>query len=262
MNRWLFGPGLGLVAAVAVTVSACGNASTSTAGQPAEPSSPPAAPAGPPGASGTVAAVTASSIQVQNPRIGQVTVTFTPSTSFTTTGPATAADLVVGNCALALGAPQTAGDQTGPVTATSVLISTAAADGGCTAGGFGGQGRGARAGSPGSNARVRGAATSGKITSISGDGFVMQMGTSKATRTVTTTQTTTFSRTVATDHSALAVGQCVTAVGPSDDTGTVAASSISARQPGPNGCQGGFGGPGRAGSGAPSTGSNGRINGA
>ncbi|MGH3770477.1 MAG: DUF5666 domain-containing protein [Pseudonocardiaceae bacterium] len=252
-NQWLFGRCLGLVAAVAVAVSACGNAGTSTAGQPAESSSPSAAPGRPPGASGTVAAVTASSLQVQNPRTGQVSVTFTPSTRFTETVPATAADLAVGDCALALGAPQPAGDPAGPVTATSVSISPAAADSGCGTG----AGRG------------RGATASGTITSINEGGFVMHVGTSNATRSVTTTQTTTFSKTVATDHSALAVGQCVNALGPSDGTGAVAASSISIRQPGPNGCQGGFGpgggrgrGPGRAGSGAPNTASNGRVNGA
>jgi hypothetical protein len=87
---------LGLVAAVAVGVSACGNAGTSTAGQTAEPSSSPEAPAGPAGASGTVAAVTTANLQVQNPRTGQLTVTFTPSTAFTKTVPATAADLMAG----------------------------------------------------------------------------------------------------------------------------------------------------------------------
>ncbi|MGH3783625.1 MAG: hypothetical protein ACRDRO_24135 [Pseudonocardiaceae bacterium] len=114
------------------------------------------------------------------------------------------------------------------------MISSASADGGCSAGG---PGRGAR-----TAGRGRGAPAAGKITSISGSGFVLQ--TSSASRAVTTAQATTFSKTVTTDHSVLAVGQCVTAVGPSDDTGTVAASSISIRQPGPQGCQGGFGGPG------------------
>jgi Domain of unknown function (DUF5666) len=282
MNRWLFGPAFGLAAVIAVVVSACGNAGTSTAGQAAEPSSSPATPAGSPGASGTVAAVTDSNLQVQNPRTGQVTVSFTPSTNFTKTVPATAADLVVGNCALALGAPQPAGDPPSAVTATSVLISPATADGGCTAGGFGGPGRGARTGSPGSSpngdappsrnpnqpsgaGRGRGATTLGKITSTSGAGFVVQTGTSNAPRTVTTTQSTTFTKTVATDHSALAVGECVTALGPSDDTGAVAASSINIRPPGPNGCQGG-GGPGRGtgqtGPGAADPGSTSRLNGA
>jgi hypothetical protein len=239
MNRWLLGPSLGL-AAVAVAVSACGTAGNSTAVQPAAPSSAPAAPAGPRGASGTVAALSASNLQVQNPRTGQVTVTFTPSTSFTTTVPATGADLMVGDCARATGAAATTSspaDPTGPVNATSVMITPASAGGGCPAGGSGGAGPGARPA-----ARGRGAPAAGKITSVSASGFVLQ--TSNATRAVTTTQATTFSKTVATDHSALAVGQCVTAAGPSDDTGTVTASSISIRQPGPQGCQGGFGGPG------------------
>jgi hypothetical protein len=242
MNRWLFGPGLGLVAAaVAVAVSACGTADTSTAGQPAGSGSAPAAPpVGPRGASGAVAALSGSTLQVQNARTGQVTVTFTPSTSFTRTVAAAAADLAVGDCALAVGASAPTSSPAvpaGPVTATSVMISPATADGGCPAGGPGGPGRGARPAGGG-----RGARAAGKITSISGSGFVLQ--TSNVTRAVTTTQATTFSKTVATDHSALAVGQCVTTVGPSGDTGTVAASSISIRQPGPQGCQGGFSGPG------------------
>ncbi|MGB8256716.1 MAG: DUF5666 domain-containing protein, partial [Pseudonocardiaceae bacterium] len=234
MNRWLFGPSLGL-AAVAVASSACGTAGTSTAGQPTAPSSAPAATAGPRGASGTVAALGAANLQVQNPRSGQVTVTFTPSTSFTTTVPATVADLMVGDCVRATGAAaptSSPADPAGPLTATSVMITPAGADGGCPGGGSGGAGRGARP--AGRGGRVAPAA--GKITSASPGGFVLQ--TSNATRAVTTTQATTFSKTVATDHSALAVGQCVTAAGPSDDTGTVTASSISIRQPGPQGCQG------------------------
>ncbi len=236
MNRWLLGPTLGL-AAVAVAASACGTAGSSTAGQPAAPSSAPAATAGPRGASGTVAALSAANLQVQNPRNGQVTVTFTPSTSFTTTVPATVADLMVGDCARATGAAAPTSSPAGPLTATSVMIAPAGADSGCPGGGSGGAGRGARPAGGG-----RGVPATGKITSVSASGFVLQ--TPNATRAVTTTQATTFSKTVATDHSALAVGQCVTAAGPSDDTGTVTASSISIRQPGPQGCQGGFGGPG------------------
>jgi len=187
-----------------------------------------------------VAALSAANLQVQNPRNGQVTVTFTPSTSFTTTVPATVADLMVGDCVRATSAAaptSTPADPAGPVTATSVMIAPAGADGGCPGGGSGGAGRGARPAGGG-----RGVPATGKITSVSASGFVLQ--TPNATRAVTTTQATTFSKTVATDHSALAVGQCVTAAGPSDDTGTVTASSISIRQPGPQGCQGGFGGPG------------------
>lgn len=268
MNRWILGPGVGLIAVVAVALSACGSAGA-LASQTADSGSPPASPAGPAGATGTVAELTASDIQVQNARIGQVRVTFSPATSFTKTAPATAGDLPVGDCAFATGTPQATGDPASPLTATSVQISQASADGGCPAGGFGGPGRGARVGGgPGGGGqggggqggtgpsrspnraapagRGPGATTLGKITSVNGAGFVVQLSTSNTSRSVITNQTTTFSKTVPTDKSGLAVGQCVTAIGPSDDTGTVAASSISIRQPGPNGCQGGFGGRGRA----------------
>ena len=265
MNRRVFGPSVGLIAVLAVALSACGGAGPATAEQPAEPSATSAAASG---AAGTVAAVSASDIQVQNPRTGQVRVSFTPATSFTKTVPATTGDLVVGDCALATGAPQSAGtpqatgDPTAPLIATSVLISPATADGACSPGGFGGprgpRGGGGPAGAapprspnrPDGGSRGRGGTVLGKITSVSGSGFVVQLGPSNTTRSVVTTQTTAFSKTVTTDKSGLAVGQCVTAVGPSDDTGTVAASSISIRQPGPNGCQGRAGGPGRGGQGA------------
>lgn len=232
MDRRVSASGAGFIAAVAVAISACGSPSSpSHAAEPATQGSPP-----PAGTTGTVAAVTATDIELQNPRAGQVRVTFTPSTSFTKTVTATAGDLVVTDCAFVTAPAQSAGTQAGPFTAASVLISPEAADGSCP-------GRGARAG----GGRGRGTTTSGKITSVSGTEFMVQVSTSNTTRTVTTTATTAFSKTVATDKSNLTVGQCVTAMGPSDDTGTVAASSISIRQPGPNGCLGGFGGSGPAG---------------
>ena len=257
MNRRMVGASGGLIAVLAMVVSACGGGTASTAEQSTEPITTPAA-----GATGTVAAVTASDIQLQNPRIGQVRITFTPSTSFTKTVPATAGDLVVGDCALATGASQPTGDPAGPLTVMSVLISPAAADGTCTPVSFGGP-RGARGGGrpdgggpsdaapsrsphrPAGADRGRGAVALGKITSVNGADFVVQLGPSNTTRSVVTSQTTTFSKTVSTDKASVAVGECVSAVGPSDDTGTVTASSINIRQPGPNGCQGGFGGPGR-----------------
>jgi hypothetical protein len=224
------------VAAVltAVAASACGSPSSSS---PAAESTTQSQSSPPPrGTVGTVAAVTSTDIEVQNPRTGQVRVTFTPSTNFTKTVTATVGDLAVGGCAFATGpAAQPAGAQAGPLTATSVLISPATAGDTCL-------GRGARTG----GGRGRGMAASGKIASVNGSGFVIQEGTANTTRTVTTSAATAFTKTVTTDKSNLSVGQCVTAMGPSDDTGTVAASSISVHQPGPNGCLGGFGGPGRA----------------
>ena len=239
MNRRASVASAGLIATLAIAISACGATNTSTAGQPTDaPTSAPATTARPGGVTGMVAAVTASDVQVQNPQVGQVRVTFTPSTSITKTVAAAAGDLMIGNCALAIATPQAAGAPPGPLPATSVLISPPAADGGCPASGFGAPGRGQR--------RGRNDTASGRITSVSGTSFVIGLGASDPARSVTTMQATTFTKTAITDKSALAVGQCMTAVGPSDDTGTVAASSISIRQPGPNGC----GGPGRPGRGA------------
>ncbi|HEY2764957.1 MAG TPA: DUF5666 domain-containing protein [Pseudonocardiaceae bacterium] len=266
MNRWLFGPRCLVVlvgTAFAAALAGCGSAASSTTAPPAaDPSAAATAPAGPRGASGTVASVADSSIEVQDPRTGQVTVTFTPSTSFTRMVAATAGDLATGECVIAMGTPppgagQTSTDPSSPITAGTVRIDPAGADGSCAAGGPGGmRGRNRPNGAPSPRNRppgagtgrgtgaggARAAAASGKITSVAPSSFVVQNAGSNATRTVTTTGSTTFSKTVTADHSALAVGQCVTAAGPADDTGAVAASAITISQPGPNGCTAGFGG--------------------
>ncbi len=224
MNRRVAGSRALFVAAsvaavvIAVAVSACGSPSTASGSPSSASAADPATQSNSPprGTAGTVAAVTATDIQVQNPRTGQVRVTFTPSTGFTETVTATAADLVVGDCAFATGPVPPADTPAGLLTATSVLISPATGGGTCPA-------RDVRAGT----GRGRGTAISGKIASVSGTGFVVQVNNSSTTRAVVTAATTAFTRTVAIDKSGLAVGQCVTAMGPPDDTGTVAASSIS-----------------------------------
>ncbi len=68
------------------------------------------------------------------------------------------------------------------------------------------------------------------------------------TTSITTDASTTFTKVVSASQSTLAVGQCVAAVGPADQTGAVTANTISIRPPGPNGCftgRGGQGGRGR-----------------
>jgi hypothetical protein len=70
-------------------------------------------------------------------------------------------------------------------------------------------------------------------------------------KTVDVSGTTTYTQTLAAAATDLAVGKCVQAIGPADDTGAVTASSISITTPGPNGCTGGLGGgAGRFGGGA------------
>lgn len=101
-------------------------------------------------ASGPVTAVNGSSVTVDenNPltkKTASVVVTLTASTTFTTTGTGSPADLVVGKCARAVGSAST----TGAITAQSITVSAPGANG-CTSGfgGFRGGAAGAGAGAP------------------------------------------------------------------------------------------------------------------
>jgi hypothetical protein len=255
--------GLGVLALAA---AACGGSSTASTKPPSSQSTSTTAPATPPGAFGSVAAVSGSSLEVQNPTTGQVTVNITPTTTFTQTVSGAATDLAPGVCATAnagQGASVTPGQ---PFTARTVSI-TQPGPNGCTFGAFGGQ----RAGNGGGAGGGGGAATTappnnrnrngrrlngafGKVASVSLPTFVVQSVARSAanmTTTVTTDSSTMFNKVVTASQSNLAVGQCVAAVGPADQTGAVTANSISIRPPGPNGCftglRGGRGGGGNGG---------------
>lgn len=164
---------------------------------------------------------------------------------------------------------------TDPVTAGSITI-TDAVDGACTGalgGGFGARDGGPGGGLRGANGRDGsqpaeagtgsadpdrqnglggGRGVNGLITKISGDTITVEArspappGTStttpaSTTRTVATVGTTTYTKTVKASNSALAVGTCVTALGTADDTGTIAATSISVRTAQDGICTGGLG---------------------
>ncbi|MGD0705925.1 MAG: DUF5666 domain-containing protein [Trebonia sp.] len=271
-RRWI--PALAGLGIVVLTVAACGSGGANatpaaTIASSAAPSSSPA-PTGTqaafPGVVGTAAAVSGSSLEVQNPTSGQVTVTFTATTPITDTVTVTSKDVTVGSCVTVVGQPSATGAATKPVTATSVTISTPV-KGNCTgAGGFGGRPGGSSprpsfsprprpSGSAGAFGRGAFGGANGKVTSVSASGFVVQgrnqaAGT-KTSITVTTTATTKYLKTVTAGPSALKAGQCITAVGTANSIGAVAARSIRISQPGPNGCVSGFGG--RGGFGRPTT---------
>ncbi len=100
-------------------------------------------------ASGAVTAVNGSAVSIDetNPAtktVSSVVVTLTPSTTFTTTGPASSTDLAIGKCARANGTA----DTTGAIAAQSITISTAGPNG-CTSGSGGFRGAG---GGPGASA--------------------------------------------------------------------------------------------------------------
>lgn len=271
--------GLALIAgALAVGLIACGGGATTPAANTntaAPPTSSAAGPQTPPGAFGTAAAVNATSLEVQNPSTGQVTVNFSSSTVFSDTVSATLADVTVGSCVTASSAStgSTRPAAGTPITATAVNISQAGANG-CTAGGGrggfgggqgGGQGSGTSrpnrpSGTPrpsGTNGPGRGnlgGFAFGSVTAVSATGFTVHSvarGQNPATdTTVTVTSSTTYSKVESATSSALAVGDCIAAVGSTDDTGAVTAKTIGISKPGPNGCSTGFGrgGFGRGGS--------------
>jgi hypothetical protein len=275
------GPRAGVLAlaltsgALAFAVAACGSSSSSSA--PAT-STQPAASAGArptlPGAYGTIAAVTGTNMQVQNKINGQVTVNFGSSTKITSSDSASKTDITVGSCVLVTGT----GTNGATVTAQSVTISQPV-NGACTIGGgalSGGTGAGAGTGTrrggggrlggggllgkgggrlrPSAGASPAGDATGayGTVSAVTGTGFSVK-GQARANQpakdsTVTVTGTTTFSKTITASPTALTVGDCAVALGKADDTGAVAATSISVSKPGKSGCTIGTGA-GRAGAG-------------
>jgi hypothetical protein len=272
-RRWA--PALAGLGIVVLSVAACGSSGTTATTPSAAPAAanstptPASSPAAFPGVVGTAAAVSGSSLEVQNPTSGQVTVTFTASTPITDTVSVTSKDVTVGSCVTVVGKPSTTGSAASSVTATSVTIS-APVKGNCTgAGGFGGGGfggggfGGGQSGAtprPSFSARPRPTGSSGafgngqfggangKVTSVSASGFVVQArnraGGSDTSVTVITTAASKYLKTVTAAPSALKVGQCITALGTANSIGAVAARTIRISQPGPTGCVTGFGGRG------------------
>lgn len=85
-----------------------------------------------PGASGSVAAVTGSSMEVQNQQSGQVTVNWTPSTTFSKAATVASTSVAAGDCVSVSGS-----SSKGTITAKTVTISQPTS-GTCSSGGAGG----------------------------------------------------------------------------------------------------------------------------
>lgn len=255
--------------AMAITLAACGGGgSTPTAGS--APSTPRAAnrgPAAPPGVFGTAAAVNPTSIEVQN-QSSQVTVNFTASTTFTQTLPAAQSDVTVGACVSVIS--PSGGARATALTARTVTIDQPTSSGTCAAPGGFGAGGGGRDANPSRQPRPSGTngpggganfgRAFGSVTAVTATGFTVHgvaRGANPAIDTVVTvTSSTTYTKTASATSAALAVGDCIAALGPADDTGAVTAKSIGISKPGPNGCNAGFGGR-RGGNGSGNGGGNG-----
>jgi len=105
-----------------------------------------------------VATITGTSMEVQNPTSGQVTVSWTPTTTFIQTLTVAASSVTPGECVTATGPLGTGGSSTtGPVSATIVSLTQPDSSGNCTAlGGTGGAGFGGGAGGAGAGRRFTG----------------------------------------------------------------------------------------------------------
>jgi hypothetical protein len=225
---------------------------------------------GRPAASGQIAAITGSTMQVQNAQSGQVAVSWTAATKFTDTVATTLASVRPGDCITATAAsaassssspaPATSsasGSSTAPLAAT-VLMVTQPVNGQCGAGARGGAGGAGRSGFPsGASTRTRpsGAPTggfarragdfaTGTVSSVSANTVVVaaqQFGSTSTTdRSVTVTAQTKITTTQASTPGALKVGRCVSAQGSTDSTGAVSASTVRVTDPVNGQCTGGF----------------------
>lgn len=240
-------PLIALLGACAVTLGAC-SSSTTSATSPAGAAKPVSQ--GRPVASGSIASVSSSSMVVQNARSGSsVTVDWSSSTTFNQTVTASASDLVVGDCAQVFGASTSPG----PASARTVAISMPSSAGCARPSGVSGRSFGA-GGGPGGGGRGFGGgalpfvSAFGSVTSV-GSGIFTVKGTASSGSSSTTfgyNPTTTFTKIRSAKSSSVSSGQCATAFGSPSSSGAVAASTITLRPAGPNGCfgfgGGGFGG--------------------
>ena len=212
-----------------------------------------------PGVSGLVAAVTGTTMQVQT-RTDQTAVSWTGTTAFSQLVPASLADVTVGACVTVTqpASSSTAGSPTtAPTQVTAGSVQLRQTTNGTCAGGPGGggdQAGGGKAGggkaggktatpAPGSGATGQGANRSGRgfgvtgqVTAVNGSTFTVQETARPEATTapvspsaVTTTSSTTYLKQAPASASDVTVGECATAIGTADETGSVAATTITLR---------------------------------
>jgi hypothetical protein len=246
MNRAFLGAA-GVVAALAV--AACGSA-TAAGGSTPSPSPSAGGRAGfaRNAAFGQLVQIKGSTL-ILSSSTGDATVTLASTTTITQTSTGTLANVVPGLCITATGSK----DATGTMTATTVILN-APVSGSCATTGFGagGGGGGTFTPRPGASPRPSFSPPAGTAGLTFARGLVKSVtGTSVSitdtTGTVTTINVpTTVKVTTSTviHATALQTGQCVTALGQKDSSGTVAARTLTITPPTASGCTAGFGGGG------------------
>lgn len=194
---------------------------------------------------GEIAAVNGKTLQIQDGE-SQTAVNYSDSTTFLTRVAGKVSDIKTGECVTVFSS--STDENATSMTATSVMASPAT-NGECGFG-FGGGGRGTRPSGAPSGAAPSGAPSgmpnggmrprAGKVTAVKGDTLTVaatKFGSNDTTTlTVKTTSDTTVTVTESTKASSAKVGKCAMANGKADDTGAVAAKSITVYSAGDAGC--------------------------
>jgi hypothetical protein len=227
-----------LLAVVAVVgVAACGG-SARAAGSTASPT-PDRTGQARNGAAGQLVQINGQSL-ILTGATGDITVTFSGTTSFTRTSTAVLADVVPGVCVVATGQK----DAAGALTAMTVRLSPKVSSG-CGAGQVGpNQPAAGSSPRPTPSGQPAMAFVSGEVTAASGVSITVLTAAGGA-QTITVPTTASVTRTSSASSTELRAGECLRANGARDSAGTVAATSITITPAGPSGtCATGFGGRG------------------
>jgi hypothetical protein len=223
-----------------------------------------------------IAAISGTTMQVQNQQSGQVAVTWTGATKFSHMVSVPVSSITVGSCVTAVGGSGTSRSASS-FTAATLIVSTPRT--GSCSGGFGGgtgqrpsgfpsgggrpsgfpSGGGRPSGFPGgarpsgfpsggaapSGRPQLGAIANGKVTAVSGSSLTIAAqpagSASTTTKTVTVGSQTKITTQAATNAKSLAIGKCVAAAGKADSTGTVTATTVQISDPTNGQCGSGFG---------------------
>jgi hypothetical protein len=198
------------------------------------------------GASGQLVQLNGQTLILTGPS-GDLTVTFSGTTTFTRTSTAVLADIVPGVCITATGQK----DSTGLLTATTVRLSPKTASGCAAAGRFGPNASPPAGASPRPtpSGQPAMAFVSGEVTGAAGISITV-LTTTSGSQTITVPTTAAVTTTFVAASTDLRTGECLLATGARDAAGNVQATSITITPAGPSGtCVTGFGGRGGGGGG-------------
>jgi hypothetical protein len=226
-----------LVAAIAgLVVAACGGGASATKSSPSP--TPDRGAQGRNGAAGQLVQINGQTL-ILTGASGDITVTYSASTTFTRTSTAVLADIVPGACLVATGQK----DSAGMLTASTIRLSPKTASA-CGAGQFGpnpGVGASPRPTPTNQPAQPAMAFVAGEVKSATGVSITVVTATS-GDQTITVPTTATVSKTSTASAADLRAGECLRANGQRDAAGQVLATSITITPAGPSGtCATGLG---------------------